>query len=109
MWVTDLEIKQMAERLGLLCDEFVRAYVRTVGLRRSLRELPGGDCVLWGGKERGCLVHAVRPIQCRTFPFWHEHLRSQRSWENLARSCPGVNKGKLHTLKRIEGLLKRKL
>jgi len=98
----------MAEQLGLLPSGFAAAYVRAVGLRRSLRELPGGDCVLWGGNDRGCLVYPVRPVQCRTFPFWREHLRSRRAWEDLARSCPGVNKGRLYTLKQIEELLRKK-
>jgi Fe-S-cluster containining protein len=107
VWINDDDIRRMAGALGLLPDEFMRAYVRRVGSRLSLTELPGGDCVLWGGLERGCLVYDVRPVQCQTFPFWREHLKSRRAWDALARSCPGLNQGRLYTLKDILGRLKK--
>lgn len=106
MWVAAAEIERMAESLGLTGDQFIRAYVRRAALRRSLKELPGGDCVLWGGDGRGCIVYPVRPAQCRAFPFWREHLRSPGAWATLAESCPGVNKGGLHSLKDIKTRLK---
>jgi hypothetical protein len=108
VWVTGAEIERMARALGMLEKEFARAYVRRVGLRRSLKELPGGDCVLWGGRERGCLVYAARPVQCRTFPFWAEHVRSPAAWERLAESCPGVNRGRRYSLKEIQARLRER-
>jgi len=98
----------MAEHLGLSPDEFVRAYVRRVSARQSLKELPGGDCVLWGGPERGCLVYPVRPIQCQTFPFWSEHLGSPQAWARLAEHCPGANRGPRYSLREIETRRKKK-
>jgi len=108
VWVTETEIRQMAEAMGLLPDEFMRAYVRTVDGRLSLKELPGGDCVLWRGMDQGCLVYATRPTQCVTFPFWSEHLRSKAAWQRLAKRCPGINKGRLYTLREIRARLKRR-
>ena len=108
VWVTDAEIDRMAEYLGLTPAEFVRSYVRQVGARRSLKEFSGGDCVLWGGEARGCLVYPMRPVQCQTFPFWRRHLKSRKDWEELAQYCPGANNGRLHLLKEIEKRLKKK-
>ena len=98
----------MAAALGLSADEFRAAYVRRVGARLSLKEFPGGDCVLWGGPEKGCLVYAARPVQCKTFPFWPEHLRSRRAWDTLAGRCPGVNEGRVRSVKEIERRLKKR-
>lgn len=108
VWVGPDEIQRMAESLGLSPGEFIAAYVRSVGDRQSLKELPGGDCVLWGGTERGCIVYAERPIQCQTFPFWRENIRSPRAWAALADHCPGVNRGPMHTLKHISKNLNRR-
>lgn len=105
VWVTPNEITRMAHHLGLTAAEFTQPYVRRVGTRLSLRELPGGDCVLWGGPERRCLAYPVRPLQCRTFPFWRQNLTSPAAWRTLARRCPGADKGPIHPLPEILKLL----
>lgn len=108
VWTTDAEIDRMAEVLGLTSAEFRSSYVRRVGDRLSLKEFPGGDCVLWGGEGRGCLVYAVRPVQCQTFPFWDEHLRAPGAWADLADYCPGVNKGVCFSAKEVAKRLKKR-
>ncbi len=62
-----------------------------MGAGLSLKEFPGGDCVLWGGKERRCLVYPVRPTQCQTFPFWQEHVILTFSLSKLG--LPGTRTG----------------
>lgn len=46
VWVNQTEIDAMAARLDMDPVAFEKAYVRRVGIRRSLTERPGGDCVL---------------------------------------------------------------
>ena len=48
--------------------------------------------------ERRCTVYPARPAQCRTFPFWNEHLRTRASWVRVAEFCPGVDEGPRHPL-----------
>jgi uncharacterized protein len=108
VWIKESDIQRMAEAMGLLPEEFVESYVRRIGPRLSLTELPGGDCVLWAGKERGCLVYSVRPIQCQTFPFWREHVSSPEEWDELRTLCPGVNHGRRFSLEEIRERLKLK-
>ena len=107
VWVAGHEIEAMSDFMGLTADEFTSAYVRRVLERRSLKELPGGDCMLWAGTTRGCLAYPVRPLQCRTFPFWEQHLSSEHTWEALAKRCPGVNKGRVCSISDIIARLKR--
>ncbi len=102
VWVTRDEIRRMASHLGLSPEEFAEMYVRRVGFRRSLTERPNGDCVLWAGQDRGCLVYPVRPIQCRTFPFWRQILRSQRTWARTSRRCPGMDRGRHYSREEID-------
>lgn len=104
VWVTLARVRKMAEFLGLSEKEFAGRYVRRVGLRLSLKELPDGDCVFLeraGGKTL-CRVYPVRPVQCRTWPFWSSNLRTPRDWERTAEVCPGCNQGRLYKVDQIE-------
>jgi len=94
VWVADAEVERLAGALGLAPRHFRTAYCRKALGRLSLRERADGDCVLLA--PEGCTVYAARPRQCRTFPFWPEHVSSPEAWARLARSCPGVGGGRLH-------------
>ena len=102
VWVGRHDIRAIARHLKLSVEECVRAYVREALGDLSLVELPNGDCVFWA--PEGCRIYPVRPVQCRTFPFWNEHVRSPRGWEQAARRCPGVNAGRLYTAEEIARL-----
>jgi Fe-S-cluster containining protein len=92
--VTDPEVAALAAHFGRTAAEFRREHCRSVYGRTSLRERPDGDCVLLG--PEGCTAYGARPTQCRTFPFWAEHLRSPAAWARLAKQCPGLNRGPVH-------------
>ena len=66
--VTGSETRGIAGFLDMPPDEFMRRYTRLVdnGKAVSLTEKPDGSCSLLEGNE--CLVHDVKPRQCRDFP-----------------------------------------
>jgi Fe-S-cluster containining protein len=45
--------------------------------------------------DGGCSIHAVKPTQCRVFPFWPELVDDKREWRKTAAWCPGIGKGEL--------------
>ncbi len=92
----------MAGELGLEAERFEQFYVRKIGIRRSLREFPGGDCVFYDPQTRGCQVYAVRPRQCRTWPFWESNTRTPEAWQAVCESCPGSGRGELYVFEEIE-------
>lgn len=95
----------MAEALGLDEATFLARHSRRIGGRRSLLERREGDrydcafLIREAGKSR-CAIYAVRPRQCRTWPFWSENLASPEAWAETKRRtpCPGMDSGPLHTL-----------
>ncbi len=101
VWVNQAEIDAMAERIGISSADFEAAHVKRVGVRRSLKERPNGDCVLLDEKTRKCTAYDERPRQCRTWPFWDSNLRSPASWAEAAEACPGCNKGQIVPLESI--------
>jgi len=87
-------------------EAFREKFVRRVMFRMSLREHPQTkDCIFLtdiGLGRRGCAIYPVRPLQCCTWPFWTENLRSIYTWEKAAAKCPGINHGPLWSFEEIE-------
>jgi uncharacterized protein len=100
VWVNNEEIAALAAAVGLTPDAFEDLYVRRVGVRKSLKEFPNGDCVFL--KSRRCTVYEARPRQCRTWPFWDSNLKTPDDWKQTCEACPGSGQGRLHTIEEIE-------
>jgi Fe-S-cluster containining protein len=96
--------------LGIGKSAFEKRYCREVpingNIRLSLKEKPNLDCIFW--EENGCGVYCHRPLQCRSYPFWHSALMSRRNWDALKNTCPGVGKGELHAREDIESWLRKR-
>jgi uncharacterized protein len=102
VWVTNEEIAALAALVGLDADEFEDKYCRQVGVRKSLKEFPSGDCVFLDSQSRRCTVYDARPRQCRTWPFWESNLKTPEDWNHTRGICPGSGQGQLYQLEAIE-------
>ena len=102
VWVTGGEIAALADSLAITVADFEASFVRAVGRRKSLIELPGGDCVFLNPQTRRCTLYRVRPAQCRTWPFWESNIRSARAWDAICRACPGSGRGRLVARDEVE-------
>ena len=120
VWISDAEVQRLAEFLKLAPSEVLGRYCRKVDGRWSLKERRTSeglyDCIFLtqasddaAGKPRqrqlktshpvplrprGCSIYPVRPLQCRTWPFWDSTLKSPGQWDRASRRCPGMNRGK---------------
>ena len=111
VWVSREEIQKLAEHLGLSEKQTLRKHVRVVGGRLSLKErrVARGqfDCEflkdLPGGKK-GCSIYPVRPLQCRTWPFWPGIVEDEQGWQTAGQTCPGLGRGRHYTPDEIENL-----
>jgi len=101
VWVTEEEIRAIAEFRGELVAELSAVHTRPAGKHRSLREKPNGDCVFYE-KDRGCTIYPVRPRQCRTWPFWDSTTETPEDWEQTRLSCPGAGQGELIPVEEIK-------
>ncbi|MFQ5492289.1 MAG: YkgJ family cysteine cluster protein, partial [Phycisphaerae bacterium] len=104
VWVTRREIKGIAEYLDRKDGKLAPSQLRRVGLRHSLTEKSNGDCIFLvrqNGKAT-CSIYPVRPVQCRTWPFWDGNLHSPDDWNRAAETCPGINRGQHHDFVTIE-------
>ena len=102
VWLSPEEIATFAGHLRLPHEDFLADHCRRLGTRWTLRETENWNCVML--KDGKCRVYGIRPVQCRTFPFWDENLDSPRDWTNAAKSCPGMGRGRLFEFAEIERL-----
>jgi Fe-S-cluster containining protein len=80
----------------------VRVDADTTGIRLE----HNGRCPFLGVDNR-CRIYAVRPRQCRTYPWWPELVEKKRDWTEEAQRCEGMNRGTVVPLSAIERSLAR--
>jgi len=103
VWLDTNEIFAIANFLEMDVADTLRSFARRVAGRISLRELENGDCVFLA--DGRCRIYSVRPLQCRTYPFWPSVLQSPRSWCLEGQRCPGIGQGSFYPQETIERLL----
>ena len=121
VWISDAEIVRLAEHLGFSPEQVVERFCRKIAGRFSLNETRnpqhgGYDCVFLqqepagDGKppRRTCRIYPVRPLQCRTWPFWPSNLRTPQAWAQAARRCPGMNHEKFHDQRQVDSIRNRR-
>jgi len=104
VWATKEEIRRISAFLGRNDGWLESEHLRRVGGRYCLTEKKDGDCIFLR-RENGksmCGIYPVRPLQCRTWPFWPENLATQKSWQRAATKCPGMNNGQPYNFVQIE-------
>lgn len=99
VYLEDGEPERIAEALGLGLDEFLERHTE-LDDGWTVLKMDRPDCPFLSGAR--CSIYAVRPVQCRTFPFWSENLRSSARWERLRGFCPGIGRGETHSLRVIQ-------
>jgi Fe-S-cluster containining protein len=119
VWLTREEIVRLAEHLEITPQETVEKYCRKINGRFSLKERRTAegnyDCIFLkdvdpqpgdpqAGRRRACSIYPVRPLQCRTWPFWKENISSPKQWEHSSRRCPGMGRGRRFSLKQIHSI-----
>lgn len=99
VWFDMDELTAMAEYAGLAPTHFLRKHARKIDGRWSLNERRVNgqyDCVFLQRDDAGralCTIYPVRPMQCRTWPFWPENLEAADDWFDAAKNCPGMRNG----------------
>jgi Fe-S-cluster containining protein len=90
IWVTPIEIKNIATFLDLSETDFREKHLRKIRYRYSLKERQVGqsyECEFFDINKRACSIYDVRPSQCRTFPFW-DYFKTHI--KEVEEECPGI-------------------
>jgi Fe-S-cluster containining protein len=113
VWISATEIRRLAEYLKITVAQATERYCRPIDGRWSLQENRNAqgehDCIFLrtsndGRGKRTCSIYPVRPLQCRTWPFWAGNLGNSEVWNRSAQRCPGMNHGRKFTQQEIDAL-----
>ncbi|MFQ5632044.1 MAG: YkgJ family cysteine cluster protein [bacterium] len=99
--ITENDISQMATHLGIAADKFRQQYTKKDNEQLLLQERSDDSCVMLSTKDK-CMVYPVRPLQCRTYPFWDEVLANDFTWLLEKGFCPGIDEGKRYSPQEID-------
>ena len=99
--LTEVELREIPSFLGITRAEFLERYCdKQPGYHPSLK-MDAPACPFLQHDQR-CAIYPVRPMQCRTWPFWRENL-AREVWEGPVKDCcPGVDSGPLHSCDEVE-------
>ncbi|MBF0119218.1 MAG: YkgJ family cysteine cluster protein [Desulfobacterales bacterium] len=100
IYVSKNEIIQIALFQKMKISYFIKKYLYPYKDSYSIKEDKKGSCLFFSS-QKGCLIYPVRPIQCNTFPFWLENLRSLKNWQNISKRCPGIGYGDFYSKEKI--------
>lgn len=90
IYITNPEIESISEFLALDIKDFMQQYLYKNAYKYSIKERKFGDsyeCAFYDRESNGCMIYEVRPLQCRTFPFW-DYFKNRV--DELKLECPGV-------------------
>ncbi|MGD9365454.1 MAG: YkgJ family cysteine cluster protein [Desulfobacteraceae bacterium] len=98
IYVSRTEIKTIAASLHQTEVEFSAKYLYPFKDSYSIKEDRQGRCLFF---DDGCTIYPIRPLQCRTYPFWFSNLRSKSRWKRVQQQCPGIGRGRRYTRSEI--------
>lgn len=94
IWVTLEEIHEIAQYKKVDFKDFISQFVVQIGRKFSIKEVRvnsekgvGYECAFFDSKKAQCTIYPLRPVQCRTFPFWDyfkDHV------DEVVAECPGI-------------------
>jgi Fe-S-cluster containining protein len=106
VYFTDLDIERVAAWYEVPIDQIRH------GL---LDETEDGDfvvlvdedqlCPFYDPDQSSCIIHEVKPTQCRTYPFWPELVYDRDAWREEAQLCPGIDQGRTWAPDEVRALL----
>jgi len=91
VYIDSDQINLIARHLNLTPTELIATRLTAFQAGFTARENSHGACVFY---HNGCSIYPVRPLQCRSFPFWFNLLRSEKSWQTVRDHCPGIGRGR---------------
>ncbi len=87
--MTPGEQESIAAFLGLTIQELLERYcVRKKG--RVEMKVVEGHCIFYG-EDGLCMIHDVKPFQCRRWPLHPGILGDEAAWRAIKADCPGFS------------------
>ena len=90
IYVEEEERKSIACFLNLTLENFLSGFCEVKYGRYYIITGQDGFCIFFN-RERGCLIHPVKPGRCSQWPFYPAILKDRANLEMARDACPGIN------------------
>jgi len=92
IWVKYQDISNIASFLNMDIEDFTLNNIKKVKHRYSLIERYREEendfaCIFFDDIKKQCSIYPVRPLQCRTFPFWEQFKCNK---DEVKKECIGI-------------------
>lgn len=91
IWISKQEIQNLCNHLNLDIVEVFDKYLEKRGYKYSIKEVQLAKdnyaCIFFNLEKKMCTIYDVRPVQCRTFPFW-EYFKKNK--DEVVKECPAI-------------------
>jgi len=104
--ISEEDVTKISKYLKISRDEFYKKFTKEEGKKIYLIDREIDDCIFL--KNDKCSIYPVRPIQCKTFPFWPQNVKSEKRWNMVMNECPGIGEGKEYSRQDIEKVFEGK-
>lgn len=104
VYLSKKDLLALCDFFKICVKDFVKKYCRWADYYEgktvlALIEKKNYDCILW---NKGCSAYSARPLQCSTYPFWSWIVQDRKTWDEIAKECPGMNVGQIWDAEFIE-------
>ena len=93
IWISENEILNLAKYLKISQNEVREKYLYKASYKYSIKEIQLDEnnfsCCFLNVEKKQCMIYEVRPMQCRTFPFWEYFKKNENE---VYKECPGIIK-----------------
>jgi len=89
IWLSKEEIDKIADFLKAKPQDLMGTCVKKVGKKYTIKDIAYKNeriCFFFDTQNKNCSIYKVRPMQCKTFPFWKGITR-----EYLEKECIAVS------------------
>ena len=100
------DVAKISKYLKLSKEDFLKRYTKKDSNKIFLIDQEINDCIFLEYDK--CRIYPVRPVQCKTFPFWPQNMKSEKRWNTIMDECPGIGEGKEYTRQDIEDIFRGK-
>lgn len=105
VYLNDAEAEKIRVFIGFGRSWFRRRYLaRDADGSLILQARDNGACIMLD-KDGSCRVYAARPVQCATYPFWPEVVKTTTAWRREGQRCEGIDQGEIIPVERVEKAL----
>ena len=91
VWLSKEEIVRIADFMRISKEKFLQYFCKKVRYRYTIKEYKknGEYFCIFFEEGRGCQIYAVRPKQCKDYPFW-ERYKNGNNIDEVCQECRGI-------------------